>query len=270
MPFIDSHCHLHDSRIIPDLSVIIDRAVNAGVKTMVTCATMEENFELTRNLAMDHPSVAPCFGIHPWFIDSVSAEWEKKLENYLMAIPSGVGEIGLDFVDKEADQARQIKVFEYQFALAREMGRPVNIHIRKAWDTLIHILKRVGKLETPGLIHSYSGSADMVPVFEKYGLYISFSGSVTHPGAKKGIQALKRVSPDRFVIETDSPDILPFFSGIKLTGRNEPANLAGIAEIAARRSDADPDEFICRAHTNSLRLFESIIKKERNDGSPFR
>ena len=78
MPFVDSHCHLHDSRIIPDISGIIDRAVNAGVTTMVTCATMEENFELTRNLAMDHPSVVPCFGIHPWFVDSLSAEWKKK------------------------------------------------------------------------------------------------------------------------------------------------------------------------------------------------
>ena len=194
MLFVDSHCHLHDPRIISDVPGIENRARIANVQYMVSCATMENNFELTAGLSRDFNSILPCFGIHPWFVGNISDQWKERLEHYLWTYPSGIGETGLDFTDKTCDRDLQIKVFEHHLRLAMELERPINIHIRKAWDTFIHILKKIGKLKVPGLIHSYSGSADMIPVFETYGLYLSFSGSVTNPNAKKVVTALKRVS----------------------------------------------------------------------------
>ncbi len=260
MPFIDSHCHLHDSRIIHDLPNILERAAHADVTAMVSCATMENNFERTALLSQQYPAIIPCFGIHPWFIDSLSPDWKKNLEASLVSSVSGVGEIGLDFVDKHADRERQLEVFEHQLTLAVDMGRPVNIHIRKAWDALVQILKRLGKLSIPGLIHSYSGSPEMIPVFEKYGLYISFSGAAIHPNSVKGINGLKKISPDRFLLETDSPDIFPILLN-KVPGRlNEPGNLPAIAGIAAQRLETDPDTFSHQAYENSLHVFDSILK----------
>jgi TatD DNase family protein len=140
------------------------------------------------------------------------------------------------------------------------MGKPVNIHIRKAWDALIHILKRIGKLKASGLIHSYSGSPDMIPVFEKYGLYISFSGAAIHPNSQKGINGLKKISPNRFLLETDSPDIFPILLNKKSGRLNEPANLPDIAQIAAQRLETNVDTFSHQAYKNSLTLFDSILK----------
>jgi TatD DNase family protein len=264
MPFIDSHCHLHDPRIISDIICLENRAKIANIEHMISCATMEDNFALTAQLSKDFPSIVPCFGIHPWFVDTISGQWKNKLENYLQAYPSGIGETGLDFTDKTCDHEKQIKVFEYHLMLANQLERPINIHIRKAWDTFIHILKKMGKLKVPGMIHSYSGSADMIPLFEKYGLYISFSGSVTNPGAKKVVKALNKVSKSRFVIETDTPDIYPCLSESGSTSRlNEPANLPAIARIASNRVGMKFEEFSRYAFNNSLNLFDAILQKAK-------
>ncbi len=264
MFFIDSHCHLHDPRIIADVSYLENRAEAAGVKYMVSCATMEENFELTAQLSKKFSSVLPCFGIHPWFIETVSGEWKKTVANYLQTYPSGIGETGLDFTDKSSDREKQVKVFTYHLMLAREMKLPINIHIRNAWDTFIHLLKKFGKLSVPGMIHSYSGSADMIPLFEKLGLYISFSGSVTNPGAKKVIKALKAVSKNRFVLETDTPDIYPYLSDTVPSADsalrlNEPENLPAIASVASQRAGVEQGKFVKNAYHNSLELFNSIL-----------
>lgn len=264
MLFIDSHCHLHDPRIISDISKIESRAKKTNVRYMVSCATMEENFELTATLSKDYLSILPCFGIHPWFVDTLSNNWKDRLEHYLSAFPSGIGETGLDFTNKAWDQEKQIKVFEHHLSLARVLERPINIHIRNAWDTVIHILKKTGKLKVPGLIHSYSGSADMIPVFEKYGLYISFSGSVTNPNAKKVVTALKKVSKKRFVLETDSPDIYPYLPEPEAIRLNEPKNLQKIAQIASSRISMGLDEFSKLAYNNSLALFHPILEAKKN------
>lgn len=276
MRFIDSHCHLHDPRVVHELEGISQRAAGTGVEYMVSCATAEDNFKLTAQISEQYKSVndsgtaavvLPCFGIHPWFVDSLSSEWKKNLENHLLSCLSGVGETGLDFVDKNADRDRQIQVFEYHLTLARELKRPINIHIRKAWDTFIHMLKRIGPLETPGLVHSYSGSADMISVLEKYGLYLSFSGAATNPGSVKVVSALSAVSKERFVLETDSPDILPYFDGKRIKGLNEPANMSRISEIAASRINMNPDLFSRQAYDNSLRLFEPLLNGRMHNES---
>ena len=265
MLFIDSHCHLHDSRIISDIPRIEDRAKIANVQYMVSCATTENNFELTAQLSRDFTSILPCFGIHPWFVGNISDKWKERLEHYLWTYPSGIGETGLDFTDKTCDRDLQIKVFEHHLRLAMELERPINIHIRKAWDTFIHILKKIGKLKVPGLIHSYSGSADMIPIFETYGLYISFSGSVTNPNAKKVVTALKRVSKERFVLETDTPDIYPYLPEPQVFRLNEPKNLPAIAQIASSRIGMKFKEFSRQAYDNSLNLFHTILQGKKDN-----
>lgn len=260
MQYIDSHCHLHDSRIISDITGILERAGENGITHMVTCATMEENFELTADLSKRFKSIIPCFGIHPWFLKSMSDNWKNNLAVCLEGMPSGVGETGLDFTDKTWDRDRQKEVFLYHLEIARDLKRPVNIHIRKAWEALVKILKRFGKLDPPCLIHSYSGSAEMIPILEKFGLFISFSGSVTNPNSKKVVKSLEKVSKNRFVLETDSPDIYPYIASPDPSGLNEPKHLPEIADIASSRIDEEVTVFTDFAYHNSMKLFGPLIK----------
>ena len=257
--YVDAHCHLHDSRIISDIPGIVQRAEAAGVTHMATCATMEENFEDTAMLARRYPAVVPCYGIHPWFLDSLTSRWRQVLGDRVAAEPCGIGETGLDFMDRHADRDLQLAVFAFHLALARDLARPINIHIRKAWDPFVRMLKKTGPLKTPGLVHSFSGSAELVQVLERYNLYISFSGSVTRPGAKKVVKALNAVSRDRVLLETDTPDIYPSVPDPDPHGLNEPKNLPLIAQIAAARAGVPLPEFVRSAHANALTVFRPVI-----------
>ncbi|MCF8075574.1 MAG: TatD family hydrolase [Desulfotignum sp.] len=257
--YADAHCHLHDHRIVKDVPGIVQRAEYAGVTHMVSCATMEDNFETTAMLARQYPAIVPCYGIHPWFLGSLSPRWQQVLGDRVAAQSCGIGETGLDFMDKQANRDGQLAVFAWHLTLAQDLERPVNIHIRKAWDPFIQVLKKTGPLKAPGLVHSFSGSAEMVKQLIRYNLYISFSGSVTRPGAKKVVNALKAVPGDRILLETDAPDIYPSVPDPDPHGLNEPKNLPAIARIAADRAGVPVVDFVGQAYANALAVFGPII-----------
>ena len=262
MPFFDVHTHLHDERIIADIPGILARAEAADVHYMASCATMEDNFQITADLAAQYGPVLPCFGVHPWFLNTLSSCWEQVLGEHLTAHPSGVGETGLDFMTKTMDRELQIRAFSGHLALANDLMRPITIHIRKAWDRLLRILKQHGPLKVPGLIHSYSGSADLVPVLEKYNLFISFSGSVTRPNAKKTIKALAAVPLHRLLFETDTPDIFPTLTEGDSTGKtqlNEPGHVPAIAGIAAERRGIPFEKLARHAYENACVVFDGLL-----------
>ncbi len=258
---MDVHTHLHDGRIRSDIPKIVAQATAMGVRWMVTCATMEDNFEDTSRLAQEFDCVLPCFGIHPWFLDTLTPDWAHRLAVRLESSPSAVGETGLDFMARGGNRDLQLAVFKTHLGLAQDLNRPINIHIRKAWDALIHILKKNGPIQSGGLIHSFSGSAALVRVLETYNLHISFSGAVTRPNAKKVVEALNTVSLDRIVFETDTPDIYPSFNGIKNPSEhlNTPANLHGIVKIAAQRRNMAFETLAGVGYRNALNLFGSLM-----------
>ncbi len=266
MPYIDAHCHLHDHRIAQDLPGILERARVAGVTHMVTCATMESNFYDTQELDRFNAPILACFGIHPWYLDTLTPGWKRILATFLSSTPSGVGETGLDFMDPGADRDLQTEVFKTHLTLARNLNRPVNIHIRRAWGALVDVLKETGPLETPGLVHSYSGSPDMVKVLERYNLYLSFSGSCTRSNAKRVRRALAEVSPDRILFETDSPDLFPClprshpqFAENTREALNEPALVPDILTMAAEIRGQDVEELARMAYDNAQAVFAPLL-----------
>jgi len=262
LSFFDVHTHLHDPRISGDIQGILRRAGEAGVTHMATCATMEENFQTTKRLARSKAPVVPCFGIHPWFLDTLSRNWETVLGEQLEKIPSAVGETGLDFMDRGADRDLQRSVFKTHLSLAMDLGRPVNIHIRKAWDAFVHILKETGPLKVGGVVHSYSGSADLVRVLTGYNLHISFSGAATRPHAKKATKAILAVPLDRIVFETDTPDLFP---SLETTGPlnpkplNEPMYVRDIVRICATLREMPFEKLAEHGYANARHLFEPLL-----------
>ena len=70
----------------------------------------------------------------------------------------------------------------------------------------------------------------MVPVFEKLGFHISICASITRTANRKARTACVRVSPDRLLVESDSPAIAPV--GVDFE-RNEPAYLPMVVQALA-------------------------------------
>ncbi|MBF0377992.1 MAG: TatD family hydrolase [Desulfamplus sp.] len=281
--FFDAHCHLQEPEIIWDIDGIISRWRENSGGTIVCCGTKESDWQAVANIASIYDNIIPCFGVHPWFVEDVSDKWFYSLEKYLNITSNYykyskplIGEIGIDHVLKNIDKKKQEIIFKTQLGMAKELHIPVSIHIRKGWDILIKIIKNIGQISNGGVIHSYSGSADMIPILQKYGFYISFSGSVTHSNNKKVQKSLKQVSPERLLIETDSPAILPYYpylesenqqsiyydsSNPKWTtklfqmGLNEPCNIFMVATAISKILDIPLSEVALRTDSNGKELF---------------
>ena len=99
----------------------------------------------------------------------------------------------------------------------------------------------------------------MIPLFERHGLFISFSGAVTTPGNKKAARALQAVSLDRILIETDSPDILPRIPSLWESSANKPENLFYIARSAAATLGISTERLARLTYGNAKKLFDPVL-----------
>ncbi len=256
--FFDVHCHLQDTRYGSTVSSVVSRAHKSGVRYMVCCATAPNDWNAVLTLAQKYPSIIPAIGVHPWFIDTIPADWEEQLDELVQKERVGIGECGLDFAITHYDRKKQEHVFRRQLYMAKKYNRPVNMHCRKAWEPFVAILKEIAPFPAGALVHSYSGSPAFVKPLEQLGISISFSGSLTRPNAKKGPLALKECAQHSILLETDSPDILP--SGIEeKPPLNEPAHITYIAQRMADLLDCSLEEVASLTYNNAQQLFKGLL-----------
>ena len=249
----DAHCHLQDERLTNVVDLALERARKKNVVSMMCCGCQENDWEKVRDLSAKD-GVAASFGLHPWYVMQRTPKWFDTLRKFLDSVPSaGLGEIGLDSAINDSDQHAQEEVFIRQLRLARELSRPVSIHCRKAFGRMMDLLEKEGGVGQGGLVHSYSGSAELVSDLERLGLYLSFSGAITRPKNKRARAVVSAVSPDRLLIETDSPDMPPV--GVPTGAHNEPAYLPIVLETVAKLRGCSLMETAKLTRNNAQRLF---------------
>jgi TatD DNase family protein len=117
-----------------------------------------------------------------------------------------VGEIGLDYHYDFSPRDVQQKVFEQQLVLAKELDLPVIVHDREAHEDTLNLLK---KYKPRGVVHCFSGSAEMAKEIVKLGMYIGLGGAVTFKNARKPREVAAEVPADKLLIETDCPYMTP-------------------------------------------------------------
>lgn len=137
-------------------------------------------------------------------LDSALSEIEAMLTHPKCV---ALGEIGLDYHYDGTDRAVQAYAFEAQMKIAERHSVPVVIHDREAHGDIMDTIKRYPRVR--GVLHSFSGSAEMARQLTDLGWYISFSGPVTYKNAAKVKEAAKIVPQDRLLVETDSPYLPP-------------------------------------------------------------
>lgn len=249
----DAHNHIQDERIFPEVGKVLERAHAAGVVRMAIKGCSEADWPRVAEIAQNHGNIAVAFGLHPWFIRGRSGHYLRVLEELLTAYPqASVGEIGIDHAVDNRNDADQERVFLEQLELARAIDRPVTIHCRRAWGRLIELLDRFGALPRGMLIHCFGGSAEVAAELVRRGGWISFSGSITRPNARKAQAALRAVPDDRILIETDAPDLLPSGAATRL---NEPANLPLVLARAAELRGTEETELARLTFRNASRFF---------------
>ncbi|MCX8124455.1 MAG: TatD family hydrolase [Spirochaetes bacterium] len=255
MELIDVHCHLESEHFAGKLHSIIEKAKSVGVIALITCAIVPDEWELSQKISTQHKEVYFALGVHPWYISENFFNELYKLTQVSDTKYCAIGEIGLD-AKTNIDMQLQKKFFEDQVAIANELGKPIIVHCRGAFNELIASLKRVGTLTAGGVIHSYSGNLEITKQLIPFGFYFSFGGAVTFRNSKKKLEVLKFIYPDYVLLETDSPDIPP----VEKSGHiNVPENIIYVVTAVSELIEKPQEEIARITTSNAKKLFNLKI-----------
>jgi len=250
---IDTHCHLDVPAFDADREEVIARARATGVTGMLVPAIRPRTWPALRAFATTHheAGIRWAVGIHPQIVPELGSDELSELEDRLAdaaASAVAIGECGLDGTTGE--RVLQEQLFRVHIRVAKALGKPLVVHVLKAHDAAPRILR--DEHAAGGVLHSYSGGAELVSVYRDLGMAFSFAGPITYRNARRPVEAARAIPADLVLAETDAPDQAP--EGHR-GGRSEPALLpAVIAGLAAARGE-EPAEVAVRTAANARRLF---------------
>jgi len=244
---IDVHCHLEQEDYDKDRDEVIEKC-KKELKAIITSCAHPKDIDLTLSLVEKYKGfVFAMAGIHPEHIKEIN---EHELEEYLEKIRQNkerivsIGEIGLDyFISKE--EKRQQELFSRMLKFAKEIGKPVTIHIRDAFEDAIRILEQedIQKVH----LHMFGGRKFLQRVLEN-GWVISENTIILRG---KNYKKIMRDTPlEKLMLETDSP-------WLGLEGkRNDPLSVKVVAEKIADIKKLSFKEVDRITTENALKFFE--------------
>lgn len=235
---VDSHCHLHDPEwFTPDQQQdFLKNAEQDGVRELICIGTNPEDSLTAHDFASGHDGVYWTYGIHPEFAGKFTPGDKVVPDDKLVAI----GEIGLDYHYDGYDRTAQIRLFEQMLQLSLDLGLPVSLHIREAFDDAWAVLDNFS--EVRGVVHSFTGSKKCLKKALDRGFYIGVNGLSTY--------TTNPLPPlENMVLETDAPFLTPVpFRGTM----NQPRYIRTIAEYLAGEMGV-AEELIAEQTTKNAR-----------------
>lgn len=252
---IDSHCHLDMADYRDDLDIILERARQNRIRTIISIGIDEKSSRQAVALAQKYPMVKATVGIHPHDVTHIQPQTLNNLANLAETnrdLVVGYGEIGLDYVKNYAPPDLQRRYFRSQLILAKELGLPVIIHDREAHGDTLKILREEAPFEHGGVMHCFSGNLSLAQEILELGFYLSIPGVVTFKNAAD-LQETARLAPlNALLLETDGPFLAPVPRRGK---RNEPALLLHTAQIVAELRGISINEVARQTSVNAMALF---------------
>lgn len=249
----DSHAHYDDPAFDTDRDELLNSMEENGIAGIVNIGTRIEHLMDTIRLTEKYPFVYGAVGVHPDELDDIDEEklqWMKKLCNLEKIV--AIGEIGLDYHWNTHPRQIQKKWFQRQLLLAKEVGLPVVIHSRDAAQDTFDMIKSEHAQTTGGVIHCYSGSAEMAKEYVKLGYYIGVGGVVTFKTGRVLKEVVKAVPLEKILVETDCPYLAPSPNRGK---RNSSLNLPYIIEEIAALKEISPQEVEQATFENAKKMY---------------
>lgn len=254
MRLIDSHCHLNYEGLAERQEEVLEAARARGVAGFLNISTRKREWDDVIAVATRNADVWATVGVHPHEADAhpdlgASALVEAAEHPRVIAI----GECGLDYYYDKSDRAAQRERFQAHIAAARQSGLPLVIHTREAEADTAEILSdAVREGGVTGVLHCFTGSAELARKGLDLGFYVSLSGIVTFKNAAD-LQATARWLPaDRILVETDSPFLAPVPNRGKTC---EPAFVVDTAAFVAELRGEETEALADATTANFFRLF---------------
>ncbi|GLS26635.1 TatD family hydrolase [Marinibactrum halimedae] len=263
MSLFDIGVNLADKRFNKDRTLVVKRAIEAGVThQLITCTTLsssEQAISLCRNLGTQFPrALYSTVGVHPHHADDVTPDMLKQLHQLaLTPCVKAIGEMGLDFNRNFSTPSNQRSVFEKQLELAIEIQKPVFLHQRDAHRDFFDILKSYRSELSGGVVHCFTDSEAALQDYLSLDMHIGITGWVCDERRGTPLaNIVHRIPLNRLLIETDAPYLTPRTLKPKpKSGRNEPAFLPEVVKTLAQCYQM-PSETIAQASfNNAMQLF---------------
>ena len=257
----DSHCHLDFPDFEDERPAVIDRALEAGVRRMVTICTKLRLEPQVRAIAEAFEPVFYAAGTHPM---SAADEPMATVDDLITLAQHpkfvGIGESGLDYHYTSDSAEVQKASLRVHIEAAQETGLPLIIHARAADDDMARILTEgFKKRPYTCVMHCFSSSAELARAALELGFYLSMSGIAAFPKSRELRDIFAAAPVDRVLVETDSPYLAPPPHRGK---RNEPAFTAHTARVGAEVFEMDYADFAAQTEANFERLFTKVAQYE--------
>jgi len=248
---IDTHCHL------TSLSVPVEEAI-AGLSAVVSVGISLEDCRATLAISDRLATVYCALGIHP---NSASAAAQPETRAAIEELAGGprvvaIGETGFDTHWDRETLADQRQAFEWQAGLAKDLGKPLVLHVRdkQGSDTASRAAEAALKAadHRQGVLHCFNGDRGLLAAALELGWYVSYAGNLTYKSAAELRVTATLVPLERLLVETDSPYLTP----VPHRGeRNVPRNVRHTASALAAIREIEESEMERQLDDNAGNLF---------------
>ena len=252
---IDTHCHLDDERYNDDLDEVLHNAQKVGVDKFIIPGADSRTLKRAVEIAEQYENVYFSVGVHPYDIKGYDRSYLEQFVNHPKCV--AVGECGLDYFRLPEDEEEiakekeaQKKVFVDQILWAKEMKKPLIVHVRESSVDCLELLDKYAGVEG-GVLHCYNADESLLKLVKK-NFYYGIGGVLTFKNAKKLINVYNKIPMDRLLIETDAPYLTPHPHRGE---RNEPSYTTLVADKMAELSELSVDSIKKLSTENAYRLF---------------
>jgi TatD DNase family protein len=252
---IDTHCHIDDEQFNADREAVLARCYALGIQKIIVPSIHRNNWDTVLELCSQHDALFPALGLHPLFVEKHSPSDIDELQQYLdNNHVVAIGEIGLDFYNKDSDRDKQIYFLQQQLQVAEQYRLPVLLHIRKAHTDVLKYLKKYRLCG--GIAHAFNGSLELAREYIKLGFKLGFGGVITYTGSTKIRKLVRELPLQSIVLETDAPDM----SGAAHRGqRNSPEFLPEALDSLAEIRNQSKEEIAQQTTLNAHEVFRGAI-----------
>ena len=266
--FVDSHCHMSDSRLDDRRDEVLKTAYAQNIHFFLQGGVSPEDWQKQLDLKKRWPGILPSFGLHPyWIHDHSLEECEQALDQLSqnLHLCDALGEMGLDFRDDFlSSEEKQIDFFTAQLELSQVTQKPVVLHIVKAHAKACQILDFFGLPPRGGFVHAFNGTAVEAQDFLDRDLLLSVGGPLVFEKNQKLREAVQMIPLEKLLIESDSPDQPPpQFE----KGKNEPISIFHVADVVAEIKNLTRNEVLEQSRLNLQNLlgFELVVYGNRTN-----
>ena len=252
---IDTHCHLDDPRYMDDLDAVLAHAKAQGVEKFIIPGADVRTLPRAIEIAQKYEDVYFAVGVHPYDIEGYDRSYLETFVHHPKCV--AIGECGLDYFrlpeGEEAisqEKAAQKEVFIDQILWAKEMKKPLIVHVRESSaDCLALLDEHAG--EEGGVLHCYNADESLLKLAKK-NFYYGIGGVLTFKNARKLVNVYPKIPQDKLLIETDAPYLTPHPHRGE---RNEPSFTTLVADKMSELSALERTEIEKLSTQNAHRLF---------------